>query len=90
VLHQYALQFEAEKLAEASKNAEWARKHKDVNELIKILNQINPAKGVDANKDLWKKLKRWEAGRLQASYTENILNSLQKIREKDRKLLPRE
>ena len=46
----------AEKLAEASKTAEWARKHKDVNELIKILNQINPAKGVDANKDLWKKL----------------------------------
>jgi hypothetical protein len=46
----------AEKLAEASKNAEWAGKHKDVNELIKILNQINPAKGVDANKDLWKKM----------------------------------
>ena len=46
----------ADELVKASKNAEWARKHKDVNDLIKILNQINPAKGVDANKDLWKKM----------------------------------
>ena len=48
----------AEKLAEASKNAEWARKHKDVNSLIKLLNQINPAKGVDANKGLWEQLNK--------------------------------
>ena len=46
----------ADELVKASKNAEWARKHKDVNDLIKILNQINPAKGVDANKGLWKKM----------------------------------
>ena len=48
----------AEKLAEASKNAEWAKQHKDVNSLIKLLNQINPAKGVDANKELWKTLNK--------------------------------
>ena len=46
----------AEELAKASKDPKWAGKHKDANELIKILNQINPAKGVEANKDLWIKM----------------------------------
>ena len=42
----------------ASTDAEWAGKHKDVNSLIKLLNQINPAKGVDANKRLWEQLNK--------------------------------